>query len=194
MVPMQPRNSCSRPTCRRQARAPRFPRPRWRRRRLARFTTPPRRRCGSSRCASRSSTRPSRRRGGSAMHDHLRIGRLALVVLSVAALSGLTPRAGLPNAHVIIVNNDGPNEGFNDPTPASPVGGNVGTTVGQQRLIAFQFAADIWANTLDSDVDVRVDAQFNPLACTATAAVLGSAGPTSIFANFGAVGLHPGPL
>ncbi len=128
------------------------------------------------------------------MHEHVRFGRLALAVLTAAGLSAVTPRAGFTSAHVIIVNNDGPNEGFNDPTPVAPVGGNMGTTIGQQRLIAFQFAADIWGVKLDSDVDVRVDAQFNPLACTPTAAVLGSAGPVSIFANFGSVGLHPGPV
>ncbi len=27
-----------------------------------------------------------------------------------------------------------PRKGFNDPTPAAPVGGNPGTTLGQQRL------------------------------------------------------------
>lgn len=43
-----------------------------------------------------------------------------------------------------IVNNDGAGEGFNDPTVAVPVGGNPGVTVGQQRLNAFQFAADLW--------------------------------------------------
>src|SRR3989442_11179949 len=128
------------------------------------------------------------------MHEQLRFGRLALVVLTVAGLSAVTPRAGFTSAHLIIVNGDGPNEGFNDPTPVAPVGGNAGTTLGQQRLIAFQFAADIWGVTLDSDVDIRVDAQFNPLPCTANSAVLGSAGPFSIFANFGSTGLHPGPV
>ena len=39
--------------------------------------------------------------------------------------------------------------GFNDPTPAVPVGGNAGTTLGQQRLNAFQSAANIWGATLD---------------------------------------------
>ena len=46
-----------------------------------------------------------------------------------------------------------PGEGFNDPTPAAPVGGNTGTTLGQQRLIAFQHAADIWGAELDTNSD-----------------------------------------
>src|SRR5262249_25857317 len=49
-------------------------------------------------------------------------------------------------ATFVIRNDDNPLQGFNDPTPAAPVGGNPGTTIGQQRLIAFQFAADIWAH------------------------------------------------
>jgi hypothetical protein len=43
-------------------------------------------------------------------------------------------------ATITIVNTDCTGEEFNDPTPATPVGGNTGTTVGQQRLIAnFEF-------------------------------------------------------
>ncbi|MEO5742389.1 MAG: peptidase, partial [Vicinamibacterales bacterium] len=47
-------------------------------------------------------------------------------------------------ATVVIINADGPGEGFNDLAVAAPIGGNSGTTLGQQRLIAFQHAADIW--------------------------------------------------
>jgi MYXO-CTERM domain-containing protein len=67
--------------------------------------------------------------------------------------------------------------GFNDPTPATPVGGNMGTTVGEQRRIAFQHALDIWGDALDSPVPIHVEASFGPLECTASSAVLGQAGP-----------------
>ncbi|HEV3485330.1 MAG TPA: PA domain-containing protein, partial [Vicinamibacterales bacterium] len=87
-------------------------------------------------------------------------------------------------ANIVIVNLDGPNEGFNDPTPAAPVGGNPGTTVGQQRLIAFQHAASIWGALLDSSVQIRIQAAFNPLTCTATSAVLGSAGAITVSRDF----------
>ena len=43
-----------------------------------------------------------------------------------------------------IVNNDGAGEGFNDTTPVAPIGGNPGTTLGQQRLNVFQAAANVW--------------------------------------------------
>jgi hypothetical protein len=44
---------------------------------------------------------------------------------------------------VIVVNQDAGGEGFNDPTPVAAVGGNPATTLGAQRLNAFQHAADI---------------------------------------------------
>jgi hypothetical protein len=84
------------------------------------------------------------------------------------------------SVNVIVLNADGPGEGFNDPTPAAPVGGNPGTTKGQQRLIAFQYAANIWGSTLDSNQDVYVVAAFNPLAPN----VLGSAGTWDLFSDF----------
>ncbi len=80
-----------------------------------------------------------------------------------------------------ILNVDGPGEGFNDPTPVAPVGGNPGTTLGEQRLYAFAYVANIWGANLTSAVPILVQAAFNPLACTSTGAVLGSAGATQIF-------------
>ena len=72
---------------------------------------------------------------------------------------------GLPRADgaTFIINNlDGPGEGFNDPTPATPVGGNPGTTLGQQRLNAFQRAAEIWGGALESDVPISIEAALDP--------------------------------
>ncbi|MGL5005677.1 MAG: PA domain-containing protein, partial [Casimicrobium sp.] len=42
-------------------------------------------------------------------------------------------------ANVVILNGDDPGVGFNDPRPAAPVGGNPGTTVGEQRLNAMKY-------------------------------------------------------
>jgi hypothetical protein len=83
-------------------------------------------------------------------------------------------------AQIIIVNVNAPGVGFNDPTPAAPVGGNTGTTLGEQRLIAFQYAASLWSQRLDSNVPIRIRAQFTPLGVN----VLGSAGPTQVFRDF----------
>ena len=98
----------------------------------------------------------------------------------------------MAKATITILNADGPNEGFNDPTPAAPVGGNAGTTIGQQRRIAFQFAADIWGAALDSSVPIVVQANFDPLFCDDTSAVLGSAGTGYLVSDFAGAVAFPG--
>ena len=106
--------------------------------------------------------------------------------------------AGAANARaaatVLIVNGNAVGEGFNDPTPVAPVGGNNGTTLGDQRLRAFQTAADTWGATIDSPVVIRILATFESQTCTATSAVLGSAGSRFLYANFPSTGLYPGPV
>ncbi len=92
-------------------------------------------------------------------------------------------------ATIVIVNNDGAGEGFNDPTPRAAVPGNPGVTLGQQRLNVFQAAANIWGGILTSSVTITVRAQFDPLTCAASSAVLGSAGPTTIHRDFPGVPL-----
>lgn len=102
----------------------------------------------------------------------------------VAAVVSAVAAAPLSAATITLVNYDGPGEGFNDPTPVSPVGGNPGVTLGAQRLIAFQYAADIWGALLYSDVEILVAANFDPLNCTASSATLGGAGPETVHRDF----------
>ncbi|MHA4871364.1 PA domain-containing protein [Duganella sp. PWIR1] len=87
-------------------------------------------------------------------------------------------------ATITIVNGDPAGVGFNDPAPVTQVGGNLGTTLGTQRLNAFQAAASKWGETLDSSVPIRVLATWEALPCTESAAVLGSAGALEVFADF----------
>jgi hypothetical protein len=101
-----------------------------------------------------------------------------------AACLALTPWALRAAATITIVNGDAANVGFNDPTVVAPVGGNTGTTLGQQRINAFQAAADKWGATLTSGVTIRIAARWTALTCTATSAVLGSAGATEVFRDF----------
>lgn len=105
-------------------------------------------------------------------------------ILTTILVCSLAAPTALAGAKFTINNTDGPNEGFNDPTAAAPVGGNTGTTIGQQRLIAFQRAAELWAQVLDSDAEIIIDARFDPLECDANGAVLGSAGPRWIESDF----------
>jgi hypothetical protein len=107
----------------------------------------------------------------------LAVGACALALVSVSASSQAA-------AIIVIQNNNAAGVGFNDPTPAAPVGGNTGTTLGEQRLNAFQAAANIWGATLDSTSPIVIAATFEPLACTATGATLGSAGAISVFRDF----------
>ena len=109
------------------------------------------------------------------MRRLLALSLIAMIVLAMPAFA---------TSKITIVNNNLPGVGFNDPTPATPVGGNTGTTLGEQRLNAFKEAARIWGNTLDSPVEITILASFVPLSCTASSAVLGSAGTTTIFRDF----------
>ncbi len=107
------------------------------------------------------------------------------LALAAALAASLLAAGGAQAAATIIINNiNGPGVGFNDPTPAAPIGGNTGTTLGEQRLIAFTYAANLWGATLTSNVPIVINAQFSALTCTATSAVLGSAGATRIYRNF----------
>src|SRR5262249_48652807 len=115
--------------------------------------------------------------------------RLLCAALLVFGFVTTTSRPAFADATILIVPNDGPGEGFNDPTPAAPVGGNTGTTKGAQRLIVFQRAAAIWGATLDSAVTIIVRAAFDPLG----PGILGSAGPSFVFSDFpGQNAFHPG--
>jgi VCBS repeat protein len=108
------------------------------------------------------------------------------VRIFVSALLGMAAVAP-PVAHAatfVVVNQNAAGVGFNDTTPAAPVGGNPGTTIGAQRLIAFQAAANLWGGRITSSVTIQVGAQFTPLACNASSAVLGSAGPANSFRDF----------
>ena len=103
----------------------------------------------------------------------------------VIALLTLAAQSARAAATIVIQNGDPAGVGFNDTTPVSPVGNNTGTTLGQQRLNAFQFAANIWGATLNSSVPITIRATWEALGCSTTDGdTLGSAGTNGIFANF----------
>jgi hypothetical protein len=107
-----------------------------------------------------------------------------IVRLMPILLACLAAAPSVPAASFVINNLDGPGEGFNDTTPVPPVGGNDGTTLGQQRLNLFQKAAEIWGTAIDSAVPIIIQAQFDPLSCNAVSAVLGAAGTINIIRDF----------
>lgn len=106
------------------------------------------------------------------------------VALSVAlSVNLLSAAAGAATFSIVV--GDGAGEGFNDPTPRAPVTGNPGVTLGAQRLNVFLAAAAVWGRALRSNVTIQVLSQFNPQFCDPGSAVLGSAGPDSVFRDFG---------
>lgn len=112
------------------------------------------------------------------MNNHSMRTSLRTALLAVGVLAGSSALAG--PAEIVIVNLNAAGVGFNDPTPAAPVGGNPGTTLGEQRLFAFEHAASLWGARLDSAVPIRIRAQFTALG----AGILGSAGPVSVARDF----------
>ena len=95
-------------------------------------------------------------------------------------------------ATFVIQNDDGANEGFNDPlqpTHANQKGNNPGTTLGEMRLNVFQAAADVWGVILNSNITITVGGSFEEKFCSANSATLGSAGATGSGANY--AGLEP---
>lgn len=74
----------------------------------------------------------------------------------------LTPSFALAGK-VNVINLDNPNEGFNDQTPASAIDGNSGSTIGQQRALVFDYAADIIASIINIRIDIDINAKFIPL-------------------------------
>jgi PA domain len=103
----------------------------------------------------------------------------ALVFAITAGVAGSANAAKL-----IVINADDPGVGFNDPTPAAPVGINKGKTVGEQRLIAANFVASLWARALGGNDQIEVLATFAPQECDARSGVLASAGPINAFRDF----------
>jgi hypothetical protein len=105
-------------------------------------------------------------------------------MLFAAGLLAAALAAPVSAATLVLNNVDAPGVGFNDLTPATPVGGNTGTTVGQQRLIAYQKALELWGKVLKSETTTVVQGSFARLNCTATGGTLAQAGANQIFSDF----------
>lgn len=136
-----------------------------------------------------------------------RAGRWYIVVLNFDATSSnasvrVNTSTSAPGPVPInVVFDDGSSDGvgacsiseWNDPTPATPAGGNTGTTVGAQRRNAVLEAARILSNELRSPVPIRVKACWTDACddpntpgvdsnrCTATGATLAFAGAQDVF-------------
>src|SRR5262249_16920147 len=132
--------------------------------------------------------RPSRhalrRRPGRPMSTTRPAQRTRAALAVIALLAALSPGRAHASATITIVNLDSAGGGLNDTTPLAPAGGNPGTTIGDQRFNAMQYAANLWGAVLNSTVEIRVGASFQPLTCNSSSAVLGQAGAASVHRDF----------
>ena len=74
--------------------------------------------------------------------------------------------------------------GFNSTDPAVAGTDNPGTTLGEQRVIVLQRAADIWGMYLQSDVPIRILARFEDFGGSADGVTLAGAGPITVHQDF----------
>ena len=109
--------------------------------------------------------------------------KLTRTVALLAALGWLASGAASAATITILVM-DAPGEGFYDQTAFTPIGGNNATTLGEARLNVFNKAAQMWGQLINSSQTIVVEATFDPLTCSNTTGVLGSAGPMWLFRNF----------
>ena len=89
-------------------------------------------------------------------------------------------------ANIVIIIDDAPGEGFNDPNPPTnpnQKGNNPGTTLGEMRLNLFNAAKTVWEQAINSNQQIAVLARFDALTCSSNSGTLGSAGATSSVAN-----------
>ena len=91
------------------------------------------------------------------------------------------------NAHAAFVAEyaDPPGMGFNDTTSVKELAQNSGTTLGEQRRIAFEHALELWEKALPTRVPIRVRAAFdNTLPCSSEEAALGAGRAVRVRAAF----------
>lgn len=99
-----------------------------------------------------------------------KLGAALLGCLGAAALLGAAePAQAVP---IRVTYTDGSSEGFNDPS------------LGGLRRRSFEAAASVWGRLLPGTVPIEISASFDPLGGSATRAVLGRAGPSTLFANW----------
>jgi hypothetical protein len=74
--------------------------------------------------------------------------------------------------------------GFQDPRATEPVGGNPGTTLGEQRRRAVEHAFSLWSARLDSKVPIEIAFEFEAFGCKNGSTVLGGASAAGAFGDF----------
>lgn len=110
----------------------------------------------------------------------------ALLSSLLVALASLTASA----VSIQITYTDAANTGFYDPTPVSPAGTNPGTTLGQQRRIALEYAASRWSSQISGTIPIQIKASWYSAAPSGGLITLANASP----AHYASNGSNGGPL
>lgn len=108
---------------------------------------------------------------------------MKLLPLAIGVLACLASTVS-PAATFILLNGDDPGVGFNDPTPVAPVGMNIATTRGAQRLAVLQAAMDYWGVRIASNVPIHVAADHLDGECTPDVAFLANGMPVDAFSDY----------
>lgn len=142
-----------------------------------------------------------------AQHEPVRAGRWHLAVINYAGqpadfsvLATLSQEDPGPAPFTVVFDDQagcsarGANTfAWFEATAATPVGGNPGTTVGEQRRNAFTRAMEQLRTELPGTAPVRILACWRDLGGTANSATLASAGPTAVFRDDGLYSYSGGP-
>ena len=76
------------------------------------------------------------------MNAMIRTPRTLAPIAAAALLALSAVSAGATT--IVISSRDAAGVGFNDTTPVAPVGGNPGTTLGEQRMNVYKHVAHLW--------------------------------------------------
>jgi|GEM_PF-3925707 len=98
-----------------------------------------------------------------------------LILLFAAATASAIP--------IQVIYGDAANTGFYDPAPRTALPTNPGTTLGEQRRIAFEFALSRWSTQIAGTIPLKVRAAWSSTPAGPTSITLASASPVNFFKN-----------
>lgn len=102
----------------------------------------------------------------------------------IRALLAFSLLTAVVSAQFSVVHTDAPGTGFFSEEPRTPIGGNTGTTLGEQRRIVMAEAVAIWEEHITPDGPIVIEARFAELPCSAFGVTLAGAAPVTAFQNF----------
>jgi hypothetical protein len=108
-------------------------------------------------------------------------GTLSATLSTAPPVGSITFDFNNPSTDASDPTNDCDDSFWNDATAVSPVGGNPGTTLGQQRRNALNYAGQQLVQQLNIQVALQIDACGAHLGGDKNSAVIAHAGPTTFF-------------